>query len=124
MDNEKKIFGAQGEHLAVDFLKRRHYKILEKNYKSIFGEIDVIAYFNNSIHFVEVKTRKNSFIAPEISVDYKKQSHIIKTALHYLTSKKIKDKDCSFDIVSIILPDSGKPSVTFFENAFTCNERF
>lgn len=118
MEKYKRIFGAEGEKLAVEFLQKNSYRILDKNYKCIFGEIDIIAESNNLIHFVEVKTRKSTLIPPETSVNFKKQQHIAKSALNYLKTRRIEDKDCCFDVISIISEDGKKPQINHIKNAF------
>lgn len=80
-----KNMGLWGENKAVEFLKAKNYTILARNYHSRFGEIDIIARKQNTIIFVEVKTRKNTaFGFPAEFVDYKKQQKIMKTAQLYI----------------------------------------
>jgi putative endonuclease len=95
--------GAKGELLAVDFLEKKGYTILEKNWRSNRLEIDIIAEYNNVVVFVEVKTRKNDYYGyPEESVNLTKQEHILKAAEDYVILHDI-NKEIRFDIVSIII---------------------
>lgn len=117
----KKAIGAEGERIAVRFLKKKGYKILQRNYRSRGGEIDIICYDHGCIAFVEVKTRfSNAYGAPELAVNETKRRQIIKTASHYTAQKKIEGVDLRFDVVSIFhSPDAKRPAITLFKNAFT-----
>jgi len=93
--------GKEGESLAVDFLKRKGYEILEQNYKTPIGEIDIIAR-KNTLCFVEVKTRKDSEYGwGEESVDYRKKNRLRKAAMIFLNEEGIDEEDIRFDVISI-----------------------
>ena len=80
-----KNMGLWGENKAVEFLKAKNYTILARNYHSRFGEIDIIARKQNTIIFVEVKTRKNTaFGFPAEFVDYQKQQKIMNKVMVYM----------------------------------------
>lgn len=107
--------GKIGENKAAKFLQQKGYQIIEKNFKSKFGEIDIIAKKNNLIVFVEVKTRSSkNFGSGFESVDSRKIEKIIKTANYFISVKNLHDNLLRFDIISI---DQGK--ITHIENAFT-----
>lgn len=112
----KKLLGRAGEVKAVEFLKKKKYEILEKNFKTYLGEIDIIAKApEGDIVFVEVKTRSDeSFGLPCEAVDLKKQEKYIRVASEYLQRKKLTDEPCRFDVVEI---ENGK--INHIENAFT-----
>ena len=77
--------GERGEGLACRFLKKRKIKVITKNFRSRFGEIDIVADDSGTLSFVEVKSRSStSFGLPEEFVDKRKQHKIIKTALIYI----------------------------------------
>ena len=98
----KKFLGRVGEQKAVDFLKKKGYKILETNYKTHVGEIDVIAEHEGVIVFIEVKTRSgDEFGAPSEAVTKKKQEKYFKVATEYLMRKDKMDALCRFDVVEI-----------------------
>lgn len=100
--NIKQQSGQQGERVAVDYLLSQGYKILERNYHSRFGEIDIIAEDKNILAFIEVKYyQENSLRNLYEAVDQDKQKKIIKTAEKYLFEKKIVDKFTRFDVVLI-----------------------
>lgn len=117
----KKALGAKGELLAVNFLKKKGYKILQRNYRWRTGEIDIVCYDHGTIVFVEVKTRRSDkYGQPEISVTEAKKRQIIKIASHYVAEKKIEGVDLRFDVVSIFYsPNEKHPTITLFNNAFT-----
>ena len=118
--------GQRGERYAEQFLKRRGFKILARNYRCPAGEIDIIAYNevassthqDDSIIFVEVKTRSSEFFTtPESAVDIKKQRKIQKAAAYYLLQHEQTDRAVQYDIVSILANPKGT-RVTHIPNAF------
>lgn len=93
-----------GEALAVAHLKARGYDILERNYRAVRGEIDLIAQDGDFIVFVEVKTRRSlKFGLPQTAVTTQKQRQISKVALAYLQAKNRFDTPCRFDVIAIHL---------------------
>jgi putative endonuclease len=113
----KKMLGREGEDRAAEFLKRSGYKILERNYSTPAGEIDLIALHEGTIVFIEVKTRtSNAYGAPELAVNPRKQRRMVKTALGYLKYKKLHQMPCRFDVVAITAADGNQPEL--IENAF------
>ena len=96
--------GKTGENLAIDFLKDRGYKIINKNYSSPLGEIDIIAKKNKQYFFFEVKTRKSlQFGQPQESVDTKKLFKIKNTINYYLKENDLFSKQINLKVISIIL---------------------
>ena len=90
--------GEMGEEYAVKFLNKKKYKILERNYRKRYGEIDIIAENKNYIVFVEVKTRHtDSMTSASDAVNRQKQLKIIKTASLYLAENET-EKFCRFDV--------------------------
>lgn len=114
------FIGKKGEDTAEKHLKKHGYKIIEKNYKSHSGEIDIIALDKGTIVFVEVKTRRNDeFGPPELSVNSTKRRKIIKSALNFLSARRIKDTPCRFDIVAITeSPDKKDKTINLIKDAF------
>ena len=81
----KRQFGTVGEELALDYLKSRGHRILESNYRCKLGEIDIISLKNDTIHFVEVKTRAGMrFGLPRDAVTREKLRHIKNVAEVYM----------------------------------------
>ncbi len=102
MEGYKKSLGRYGEDAAVEFLKNKKYKILERNFKNRFGEIDIIAQHKKDIVFIEVKTRfSKKYGEPYEAVNYYKQRRITNTAKAYLCNKKLFDANVRFDIIEV-----------------------
>lgn len=116
---EKQIIGKWGEKKSSKYLKKKKYKILDKNYLTKYGELDIVAEKDNYIVFVEVKTRKeNSIYPPVMAVNYYKQQRLFKAAFLYLkeypTTKNIR-----FDIIEVIHRDKKLVSINHIKNAFS-----
>ncbi len=113
----------KGETLAGKFLKKRGFKILKRNHESKYGEVDIIAYYKDTISFVEVKTRQSEiFGSPELAVTREKRKRIIRTALNYLIVNHVEDVDYRFDVISILFKeDDNKPNIELLESAFTAD---
>ncbi len=106
--------GAAGEKEASKYLQSKGYKIITNNFRSRFGEIDLIAKDKDTTVFVEVKTRSSSkFGSPADSVNYFKLQKLIKTSQFYISRFKISDY--RFDVIEISLQD-GKFYVNHLEN--------
>ncbi|MBI5555527.1 MAG: YraN family protein [Elusimicrobia bacterium] len=118
VDNRCKGFA--GEEKAADYLRDLGYKILEQNWRSARGEVDIIALDREALVFVEVKSRQDiEYGLPQQAVNSFKQRQIIKAALGYLKSRGIMDQDIRFDVVSI----SGE-GIELIENAFQSDGRY
>ncbi|MBO5302833.1 MAG: YraN family protein [Lachnospiraceae bacterium] len=98
----KRGIGTDYEKLAEEYLEAKNYQILEKNFHSRFGEIDIIARDGEYLVFVEVKYRKSADCGnPLEAVDVKKQRRICRTALYYLHKEGYgEDTACRFDVVA------------------------
>jgi putative endonuclease len=98
----KKEEGREGEDIAVRTLKKGGYRIVERNYRSLFGEIDIIAEEDGYLVFVEVKKRNSTkFGDPLLAIDKRKKQHIIRSAMVYLKNNKCFDRKIRFDVVGI-----------------------
>ena len=96
-----KITGQCGEDVAALLLKKKGYKILERNYKNKIGEIDIIARQKDTLVFVEVKTRRSEkFGIPSEAVTYYKKQKIVNTAKMYLLDNPA-DLAIRFDIIEV-----------------------
>jgi putative endonuclease len=115
--NEKQKIGQWGEDKAVEYLKSKRYKILQRNYKTKWGEIDIVAQDKKTIVFAEVKTLKdNPFISPEDHIDERKKRQLAKMAQIYLSDKKIPlQSDIRIDIVTIAF-NNGAKIIKHFKN--------
>ena len=107
--------GKIGEDAVVEYLENSGYEILERNFHSRFGEIDIIAKKEKCIMFVEVKTRKSvNYGTPAEFVTSAKMKKIIKTAVLYLENT---DCEMRFDVAEVYLKN-GKCEIKYIENAF------
>lgn len=104
MTLQKKELGAKGEELAVRYLKRRGYRIIERNYRIRLGEIDIIAEQGADLVFIEVKTRSDTFFgSPFESVTLPKQRQLSKVALEYIGKSGFHERPARFDVVGVQL---------------------
>ena len=118
MTDRKQKIGKMGESIAVRYLKKQGYRIVEQNYRSKVGEIDIIAREKQSLVFVEVKTRSSgSFGSPKWAITPKKQKAISMAALYYLKMTNQNDVDARFDVVSILLQGEDT-QIELVRNAF------
>ncbi len=110
--------GKQGESLAAEFLRKNGYRIVENNFRNRYGEIDIIAIEGKTLVFIEVKTKTNSkFGNPVMAVDLRKQRQLSKTAMMYLTQKRLNDCPARFDVVGISMIEN-KTEIELIRNAF------
>lgn len=117
MLNRYQQYGQQGEQIAVSFLKKKGYKILERNYRTPLGEIDIIARQGHTLVFVEVKSRKTDrFGSPKESITRAKQTRLTRTAYCYLKETNQTDVSARFDVV--IVRGNDKKATELITNAF------
>lgn len=118
MQGHKQILGQEGERIAESYLRKKGYRVVERNYRCPVGELDLILLDRRVVVFVEVKTRSDDrFGAPLESVGPRKQQKMIKTALFFLSRHRLHNRDARFDVVGISY-QGGEPMVEHVENAF------
>ena len=118
MQNKRQQFGKKSENLAAWYLKKNGYKIIEQNYRTALGEIDIIAKEKKTIVFVEVKSRQSiRYGNPKWAVTPKKQRKISMVALQYLKSIRQADAKARFDVVAIT-SNRDEPQIEIVKNAF------
>ena len=118
LPTEKKEIGQKGENLAVAYLQNLGYKVLERNYRCKLGEVDIIARDNDTLVFIEVRTRSSlDFGLPQESINRRKRHQISKVALEYMIRRKLKNIPARFDVVAISL-EPGKEKVDHIKDAF------
>ncbi|WP_130806940.1 YraN family protein [Senegalia massiliensis] len=116
MKKHNKIKGNIGEEKAIKYLINKNYKILEKNFTTKIGEIDIIAKDNDIVVFIEVKSRLNSkYGSPYEAVNFKKQRKIINTAKLYSKYNKLYDTQFRFDILEYYINEN---KINHIINAF------
>ncbi|MBR1516744.1 MAG: YraN family protein [Bacteroidales bacterium] len=113
--------GARGEELACEALTKKGFDIVERNWRRGKNEVDIIAYKEGIIIFVEVKTRGNTdYGEPETFVDLAKQRAYVKMANAYVIENR-RTEDVRFDVIAITNKPDG-PELKHLENAFTAIE--
>lgn len=111
MKNLNKEIGNYCEDLAKEYLKQNNYKILDCNFRTFLGEIDIICIKNNLLIIIEVKGRYNyDYGFPNESINFSKQKSIINVTQLYISYKKLFDINVRFDVIEICL----NPHNTFF----------
>ena len=120
MTHKRQELGKGGEELACAELEARGYAILERRYRTRYGEIDVIATHGDTLTFIEVRRKSATdygFAAESITRD--KQRRIVRMALEYLARAELVDKcPVRFDVVAIDDQAAGPPILTVFAGAF------
>src|SRR3989440_4265541 len=118
--------GTRGETLACRFLRRNGYKILYRNFKGRSGgEIDIVCRDNDTLVFVEVKTRtREDFGRPVAAVDRQKQKRISRGGLAWLRMLDNPDILFRFDVVEVIITDDAKPRLELIRNAFPLSKPY
>lgn len=114
------LLGDEGERAAARYLRQQGYRILKRQHRNRFGEIDIIAMDGRQIVFVEVKTRRTTDTGqPFEAVDRRKQQKIARTALAWLKENRRLNQSCRFDVISIVWEsDDGSPQIDHYRHAF------
>ena len=114
MNNIEK--GRLGEEIALKYIISKGGTIVEKNYRTKMGEIDLIARMNGDLVFVEVKSRSNiNYGYPCEAVNYKKKRKITNVAKYYILDNSLEDISVRFDVIEIYLTDK---KINHIVNAF------
>lgn len=122
MTHQKINLGIAGEEAAVEFLKRQGYQILQRNFRSSLGEMDVIARDGRVLCFIEVKTRTDEGHGhPLESITEGKKKKLIRTALSYLQLHDLADTEARFDVVAVIPNHDGSRHIEIIKDAFEAN---
>ncbi|RJP84766.1 MAG: YraN family protein [Desulfobacteraceae bacterium] len=118
MLNRTQKFGRFGEDLATRSLVKKGYQIICRNYRTQFGEIDIVAKDADTIVFIEVKSRRTpTFGHPKYAVTGDKQERISKAALYYLKMTNQSQVRARFDVVTIS-EHNQQTDVEIIKNAF------
>ena len=115
---EHNEFGKLAEDLAADFLAKKGYKILVRNFRFQHHEIDIVSEFKDLIVVTEVKARSyDTLIEPQEAVNKKKIKSIVQTADFFMTDNQI-NKEVRFDIITVLPDKTGALQITHIEDAF------
>jgi len=117
-DQQRKSLGVQGEDMAVDFLQKKGYTILCRNYRCRSGEIDIVARKKKILCFIEVKTRRTrAYGTPQEAVTLRKQYKIGRVAQDFLQRHRLENWPARFDVVAVDF-STGAALIELIENAF------
>jgi putative endonuclease len=118
MSKSRRDLGKWGENEAVKFLLDKAYTIIDRNFRSSYGEIDIIAQKKGIIVFVEVKTRSSlTYGWPEDSISPAKELKLIQTAEEYLSQHAGHTGGWRIDVISVLRKRSGSTTILHFEDA-------
>jgi putative endonuclease len=117
----KKRLGGWGETIAAEYLAGNGYVILERNFRTQYGEIDLITLDKEILVFVEVKTRTSrKFGYPEEAISPKKNEHLLASAQAYIQTHQEMERDWRIDVIAIErIERNSLPEITQFENIIT-----
>src|SRR5690606_12891759 len=117
---KQKEIGDFGESLAGRILEQKGYVILERNFQTRYGEVDLVAKEGEVLVFVEVKARRShNYGSGAEAVTRTKQQRLIRAALHYMFRRGCQNRPCRFDLLELELDKEGKPrSYRLLKNAF------
>jgi putative endonuclease len=119
MTLERQRLGIVGEELAARELASRGYAILERRYRTRYGEIDIVAQDGETLVFVEVRARATGeFGRAAESVDDRKKRKVTAMAVDYLARHHVANRPCRFDVVAIDAALSETPEIRVFPSAF------
>lgn len=104
-----RAIGTQGENIAVEYLQKNGYKVLQRNFNCRYGEVDIIAFHDGYYVFIEVKSRNSlAFGLPREAVKSYKQQRIASVAQYWLFKNRKTGVPVRFDVVEVV---DGIPSV-------------
>jgi len=117
----KQETGELGEDEAEKYLVKNNYEIIERNFKCIFGEIDIIAkdLYRKEMVFIEVKTRNNELYGvPAEAVDFYKKKHIIRSAKYFIHVNELENEYVRMDVIEVYINKNGVCKINHIEQAF------
>lgn len=121
-ETPKQKLGRESEDLAADFLRQKGYTILERNFRSPWGEIDIVAQDKDFLVFVEVRSlSSDSLVRPDETITRSKKKKMVKSAQYYFVKKRLPETFSRFDVVAIHYRGP-QPQITLFANAFSLEE--
>jgi len=117
LDKNKTRIGRQGEEAAAAFLQKKGYRILERNFRLAYGEIDIIAQDGSFLVFVEVKLRQDGdYGSGEEAINKRKIAHIERVGEYYAALHPQLPQALRIDVVSINLSRKNQPQIRLFKN--------
>ncbi len=118
MTRKRLDLGVLGEKLALKEIRARGYRSIIRNYSCKLGEIDLIARDEDTLVFIEVKTRRNRSTGyAKEAVNLKKRRQLSKVALYYMKTNEYFDSRARFDVIAVNV-GGGEPEIEIVKNAF------
>jgi len=118
LSGARQSLGRWGEQLAAQYLQGQGYEILDRNVRTDFGELDLVARLAEIMVFVEVKTRTTSeYGMPEESITRQKAAHLLNSGRAYLLMHNITEVDWRIDLIAVIKLEGQPPVLRHIENA-------
>jgi len=117
MLDPRRLFGQEGESVAERYLRRKGYRVLERNARSSVGELDLVV--EDGAVFVEVKSRHSDAYGGAVhAVHQRKQDKLIRLAAQYLARHHITNRPCRFDVVLVQGTEASEAQIHHIQNAF------
>lgn len=111
-------FGRYGEQLVAQYLATNGYQIIETNWRCSVGEIDIVAQKENTLVFVEVRSRHAENTEPSFeSVNKRKQAKLAALANAYIDAHNLDETEWRIDVIGVAMPRSGKAIIEHVEDA-------
>jgi len=115
----KSLLGNRAERIAASHLAQMGYRLWQTNFRSRYGEIDIIAWDGDCLTFVEVRSHASrEFGEPRESISTRKQSRLSMTAQVFLSRNNLHEANCRFDVVEVIFAKGTPPVVEVIKGAF------
>ncbi len=115
----KQEVGQNGEDIAARYLEEKGFTILDRNYNFEYAELDIVAFKDQFIVFVEVKTRTSkSYGEPEDAIDEKKRKKLLHVAEAWIFERRMEGAPARFDVISVLYPETPKQEIRHYEEAF------
>jgi len=119
VNREPRTFGQDAEWEAERYLRRKGYRILQRNVRSPRGELDLVTQNGDVLVFVEVKARRTAaYGGASYAVDGRKQARLIRLAADYLAHHRLRTRSCRFDVVLLKSGAPRRAEIEHIENAF------
>jgi putative endonuclease len=119
MGSERDALGLEGEKRAERVLRRLGMRVIARRYRVTAGELDLVCADGRTIVFVEVKTQSDrDYVDPEQRLTRTKRQRMIRAARSFVAKKRLAERPCRFDVVTVTLQTAGEPCVEHFPDAF------
>ncbi|MBN2446134.1 MAG: YraN family protein [Phycisphaerae bacterium] len=119
MPDNRQDLGKRGEQLAERYLRKRGLRTITRRFKTPVGELDLVMRDGDTLVFVEVKTLSDDKLLPAHEhVTAAQRRHLAKAARIFVHRNRWEDKVCRFDVVGVVLPEIGEPTITHVPDAF------